>query len=381
MTTLSREHQKDFLQRGFTRRHFGRISALLGGAAGFTFYNESALAQLSRIGPLPPGAVKINSNENPLGPCKEACEAIANVIAKGGRYMYEETGTFVNTLAELEGVKPTYVAPFAGSSDPLHRVVLAFTSPARDLVMAEPGYEAGERAARFIGAKAVKVPLTKAYAHDVKGMLAASTQPGLFYICNPNNPSGTATPREDIEYLIANKPAGSIVVLDEAYIHFSEEPVGSPLVAADKDVVILRTFSKLYGMAGLRAGAAIGRPDLISKIGSYGAGALPVTGMVGATASLQSKKLIAERRAINKLVRDEQFAFLDKHGIAYVPSVSNKFMMDVIRPAREFIQAMAAEKVFVGRSWPVWPTHVRVTVGTRDEMLKFQQAVLKVMAA
>lgn len=382
MPTITREHQKEFLERGFTRRHLGRITALLGGAAGFTFYNESALAQLSRLsGPLPPGAVKINSNENPMGPCKEACEAIAKVVSNGGRYMYEETGAFVQTLAELEGVKPNYVMPFAGSSDPLHRVVLAFTSPTKDLVMADPGYEAGERAARFIGAKVVKAPLTKTYAHDVKAMLAASSSPGLFYICNPNNPTGTTTPRADIEYLIANKPAGSIVVLDEAYLHFSEEPAGSDLVAADKEVIILRTFSKLYGMAGLRAGAAIGRADLIAKIGSYGAGALPVTGMVGATASLKSKTLIADRRKIVKDIREEQFAFLEKNKIPFVPSVSNKFMMDVKRPVQDFVAAMAQEKVFVGRRWAAWPTHVRVTVGTQEEMLKFQTATLKVLAS
>jgi histidinol-phosphate aminotransferase len=381
MQLLNKDQQHEILSRGFTRRSLARFSALLGAGAALPFYNEPALAQLSRLSsPMPPDAVKINANENPVGPCPDAIEAMSKVIAKGGRYLYEETFMFSRILAEQEGLKPGYVMPFAGSSDPLHRVVLAYTSPTKSLVMADPGYEAGERAARFIGAKVMKTPLTKTYAHDVKAMLAADSNPGLFYICNPNNPSGTITPRADIEYLLANKPAGSVLVLDEAYIHFSDEAFGTDLIAKDKDVIVLRTFSKLYGMAGLRAGAAIGRPDLIAKIGSFGAGALPVTGMVGAAASLSSKTLVPERKKLMKQLRDEQFSFLDKHKFNFVPSVSNKFMVDVKRPAQEFIQAMQAEKIYVGRAWAAWPSHVRVTVGTPEEMKKFQAAMLKVMA-
>ncbi|HYP15446.1 MAG TPA: aminotransferase class I/II-fold pyridoxal phosphate-dependent enzyme, partial [Bryobacteraceae bacterium] len=266
---MTTEAKQDLLKRGWTRRNFGRISSLLAAGGAMPFYNEAALAQLSAIGPLPSGAVKINANENPLGPCKEAAEAIHKVVGLGGRYMYEETFTLASILAELEGVKPSNVMPFGGSSDPLHRAVLAYTSPTKSLVMADPGYEAGQRAAQFIGAKVHRIPLTKAYRHDVKAMAAADVNAGVLYVCNPNNPTGTITPKEDIDWLVANKPAGSILLLDEAYIHLSKSATpGSYLVAQDKDVVILRTFSKLYGMAGLRAGAAIGRADLIEKLRS-----------------------------------------------------------------------------------------------------------------
>ncbi|MEZ5404009.1 MAG: pyridoxal phosphate-dependent aminotransferase [Bryobacteraceae bacterium] len=381
MTILTQSQKQDFLARGFSRRSFGRIGALLGAGAALPFYNEPALAQLSRLRtPLPPGAVKINANENPQGPCTAALEAMRLALVDGGRYQYEETFAFAQTLAEQAGVPANYVLPFAGSSDPLHRVVLAYTSPEKTFVTADPGYEAGERAARYIGAKVVKVPLTKTYGHDVKGMLAAGDGAGVFYICNPNNPTGTVTSRADIEYLLANKPAGSILLLDEAYIHFTEEPFGTDLVAKDKDVIVLRTFSKLYGMAGLRAGAAIGRPDLLAKIMNYGAGALPATGMAGAKASLLSKGLVSERRASVKEIREEQFAFLEKKKIAYVPSVSNKFMIDVKMPATDFIKKMQEKKIFVGRSWPAWPTHVRITVGTAEEMKKFQLAIAEVMS-
>jgi histidinol-phosphate/aromatic aminotransferase/cobyric acid decarboxylase-like protein len=365
-----------------SRRAFSRMATLLAAGATLPFYNENALAQLSKTGPIPADAVKINANENPLGPCSEAAEAIAKVIAKGGRYMYEETDIFAKTLADQEGLDSDYVLPFPGSSDPLHRAVLAFTSKEKPFVTADPGYEAGSRAAQFIGAKVVKVPLTPTYAHDVKAMVkaAAERKAGLIYICNPNNPTGTITPRADIEWLIANKPEDTILLLDEAYIHLSEEPMCSDLVAMDKDVIILRTFSKLYGMAGLRAGAAIGRPDLIGKLRNFGAGALPLTGMVGATASLKSKNLVPERRKIIKDVREDVFAFLQKNNISFVPSVSNCFMLDAKMPARRLVNAMQKEKIFIGRVWPAWPTHARISVGTKDEMVRFKTALLKVMS-
>jgi histidinol-phosphate/aromatic aminotransferase/cobyric acid decarboxylase-like protein len=284
-------------------------------------------------------------------------------------------------MAELEGLKANYVQPYAGSSAPLHQAVLAFTSPERPFVTADPGYEAGERAARFIGAKVIAVPLTKSYAHDVKAMVAASPNAGLIYICNPNNPTGTLTPTADIEWLVENKPKGSVVMIDEAYIHIAGAPMCSDLVAKDKDVIILRTFSKIYGMAGLRAGAAMARPDLLQKIAPYSAGALPVTGMVAATASLKSKTLVPERRKIIGDVRADVLSWLEKNNFKYVPSVSNKFMVDVGRPGAQVIEGMRKEKVYIGRVWPSWPTYVRVSIGTQDEMNKFKTAFLKVMAA
>lgn len=379
---LQAEQKREFLQRGFSRRHFGRLATMLGaGAAALPFYSEPALAQLSAVrGPMPPDAVRINANENPLGPCDEAAAAIHGVVKKGGRYMYEETFGFQETMAELEGLKANYVQPYAGSSAPLHQAVLAFTSPDKPFVTADPGYEAGERAARFIGAKVIAVPLTKTYAHDVKAMAAASPNAGLIYICNPNNPTGTLTPKEDIEWLVANKPKGSIVMIDEAYIHIAGAPMCSDLAAKDKDVIILRTFSKIYGMAGLRAGAALARPDLLQKIAPYSSGALPVTGMVAATASLKSKTLVPERRKIIGDVRADVLSWLDKNNFKYVPSVSNKFMVDVKRPGGQVIEAMRKEKIYIGRVWPSWPTYVRVSIGTQDEMNKFKTAFLKVMA-
>ncbi|MGA2714685.1 MAG: pyridoxal phosphate-dependent aminotransferase [Bryobacteraceae bacterium] len=379
MVTLTIERQKEFSRRGFSRRSFGRLATVLAAGSTLPFYNESALAQFSKVDDVAPDAVMINANENPLGPCKEALEAVHRIAANGGRYMYGEADKVQRLLSDQEGVKLDYVRIYPGSSAPLHQAVLAFTSPERALVVADPSYEAGERAARFIGSKVVRVPLTKDYSHDVKAMVEAAPDAGLFYICSPNNPTGTLTSKSDIEWLVANKPKGSVVMVDEAYTHIAGVPFNTDLVAADKDVIVLRTFSKIYGMAGLRAGAAIARPDLIEKLAGFGAGMLPITGMAAATASLEQKTLVPERRKRIGDVREDTLAFLDKHKFHYVPSVSNCFMVDTGRPGNEIVMAMRREKVYIGRVWSTWPTFVRVSVGTPDEMSKFKTAFLKVI--
>jgi len=382
------EKQVDsFLHRGFSRRQVGRIASVLTAGAAFPFYNEFAMAQEAerRRGgarsAMDPDAVRISSNENPLGPCKEGLEALYKVAPHGGRYSpFGEQAEFVKTIAEVEGVKQDYVAPFAGSSDPLHRATCAFTSPTRSWVMANPGYGGGAPA--FVGSKVVRVPLRADYSHDVEAMIKADPDAGVYYVCNPNNPSGNVTARKDIDYLLANKKKDAIVVVDEAYIHFSDtaQPAND-LVAADKDVVVLRTFSKVYGMAGLRAGFALGRPDLLAKMRALGGGGfLPITGVACATASLKAKNLIAERRGINKRVRENTFEFLEKKNVKYILSETNFFMMEVGRPGADFARDMASNKVFIGRVWPIWPTKVRVTVGTQEEMNKFKAAYEKVVA-
>ena len=380
---LSTDQRREFLARGFNRRDLGRLAALFTAGAALPFYNESALAQgLSAMRNLPPDAVRINSNENPMGPCPEAVEAICKLVPQGGRYLYNETFGFIEALAGVEGLPQSHVMPFAGSSDPLHRAVLAFCSPTKGFITGDPGYEAGEKAAEFVGAKVARAPMRKDGSQDVRAMLALAQAGGggLIYLCNPNNPTGSITTKDDVDYLVANAPEGTLVLLDEAYIHLSDNAVpGTPHVAADKNVLILRTFSKLYGMAGLRAGAALARPDILDKLKNFGAGALPATGMVGATASLKVKDLVPRRRAAIKAVREENLGWLDKKGFACLPTEANMFMVDVRRPGREVFDALLKEKVVVGRTWPSMPTHVRVTVGTREEMAKFRDAFGKVM--
>jgi len=367
-------HSRDVVP---SRRTFLQLSAA---AAALQIVTEPMLAAAVRRRPFSKDGVMIDSNENPLGPSQAARAAISAIIPQGGRYLDHLTEELVNTFAQGEGLNPDYVQIFPGSSPPLRFAVVAFTSSQKSYVTADPGYEAGMMASAATGARVVKVPLTKAYAHDVKAMIAAAPDAGLFYVCSPNNPTGTLTPHADIEYLVENKPKGSIVLVDEAYIHFCDAPSTLDLVKAGKDLVVLRTFSKTYGMAGLRCGFAVARPDLLEKImDRAGWNFMPITALVAASASLKDPQLVPERKRINTAVRQETFLWLDRNGYSYIPSESNCFLLDTKRPGRQVIDAMAQQNVFIGRIWPIMPTCVRITVGTHDEMQRFQAALQRVM--
>src|ERR1700676_2633319 len=301
----------------FSRRSFLQLSAA---AAACRIVTEPMLAAAARTRHSNDG-VSIDANENPLGPGQSARDALAAIIPQGGRYLDNLTDDFVHTFAQQEGLNPDHVHAFPGSTPGLHFGVIAFTSPQKSYVTADPGYEAGMRAAEASQARVAKVPLTKTHAHDVKSMLAAAPDAGLFYICTPNNPTGTLTSHSDIEYLVENKPKGSIVMVDEAYIHFCDAPSALDLVKAGKDVIVLRTFSKTYGMAGLRCGFAVARPDLLQKIMNLaGWNFMPVTAVVAASASLKDPSLVPERRRINAKIRQETFQWLERNAYSYTPS-------------------------------------------------------------
>jgi histidinol-phosphate aminotransferase len=372
-----------FSQRsGFSRRSFLRTSLQASAAAAaLPLVTEPMLAAAAAAHrPYAADAVFIDSNENPLGPCTAAREAITAIIPRGGRYCDNLTDDLIHTFAQAEDLNPDYIHVFPGSTPGLHHGVIAFTSSEKSCVTADPGYEAPMFAAESSKARLVKVPLTKAYAHDVRAMIAAAPDAGLFYICTPNNPTGTLTPHADIEYLLENKPKDSVVMVDEAYIHFCDAPSTINLVKAGKDVIVLRTFSKIYGMAGLRCGFAIARPDLLKKVAdAAGWNFMPITAVVGASASLKSATLVADRKRINTSIRQETFEWLDRNGYSYIPSEANFFLLDTKRPAKEVIDAMAQEKVYIGRIWPVMPTCPRITIGTAEEMARFQTALQRVM--
>jgi histidinol-phosphate aminotransferase len=366
----------------FSRRSFLHLTAATSAAAAFRFMNEPMLAAQMRHQPRTVDAIAIDSNENPLGPSQAARDAMSAIIPRGGRYGDGLTENLVDVFSQAEGLNRDWVRITVGSTPPLVHSVLAFTSPQRSYVTADPGFELGMMTAAYCGARVVKVPLTSTYAHDVKAMLSAAPDAGLFYICNPNNPTGTLTPRSDIEYLIANKPKDSIVVVDEAYIHFSDAPSALDLVKAGKDVIVLRTFSKVYGMAGLRCGLIVARPELSNKVMERGGfNFMPVTAVTAAVASLKDPQLVPERKRINADIRQRTFDWLDRNGYAYIPSQSNCFMLDTKRSGKDVREAMAKENVLIGRIWPVMPSYVRITVGTEDEMERFQAAFQKVMRA
>jgi histidinol-phosphate aminotransferase len=369
---------------GFSRRTFFRYAAGASALASLPMLTEPRLALAARPHFSDPDiGIHIDANENPMGPCESALQAMADILPRGGRYLFNREEELAEIFAKQEGLDPESVIPFAGSTEPLHYTVLAFTSKDRPLVIADPGYEAPMWAAQIAGAPVIKVPLAdpKGEAtHDIKAMLAAASNPGVIYICNPNNPTGTCTPRAAIEQAVANAPKDTIVLIDEAYIHLCDAPRSIDFVKEGKNVIVLRTFSKLYGMAGIRMGFAIGRPDLMTKIASFsGQNSLPITAVAAAKASLLEASLVPTRKKIIADIRMQNLAWLKSEGYSVTPSESNCFMLDVRRPGKEVQAALAAKQMFVGRIWPAWPNSVRITVGTTDEMAAFRKDFTEVM--
>lgn len=394
--------EQSLIHNGVSRRTFLRTlgaasaaAATLPSMAYAQSQQSGAPAQAARRGygnadmgerqTLPADTVIISSNENPLGPAKSSLDAICATAPLGGRYHAEETSKTVQVFLDQYGLKRGYAGLFPGSGGPLDLALMSNIGPDKPLIYADPSYEQGPRAADMMKAPKFATRLTPTYAHDVRAMLAAHPSPGAYYIVNPNNPTGTMTPRKDILWLIENKPKGSVVIVDEAYFHFSDHDSVIDQVALDKDVIVMRTFSKIYGMAGIRAGFAVARPDLLAKFTNVAAPArslasISITSAAGARAGLEDKDLVPLRRKINADTRSETLEFLTKRGYKVLPgSQANFFMVDVGRSGQEFHQSMMKENVAIGRTWSVMPTYVRVTVGTPPEMKKFQTAFVKCM--
>jgi histidinol-phosphate aminotransferase len=385
------------MTQGVSRRSFMRILGAASAAAtslpafGLQQATAPAASQPARrrgmrgMPQLSPDTVIISANENPLGPAQSALTAICSTAALGGRYHEDEYVKTVTVFNEQFGLKNGYSALYPGSSGPLDLALMSNIGPNKPLVYADPSYEQGPRAAEAMNAPKFAVPLTSTYAHDVKAMVKAHPSPGAYYVVNPNNPTGTMTPKADLVWLVNNKPKGSVVIIDEAYHHFCDDESCIDLVAQDKDVIVMRTFSKVYGMAGLRAGFAIARPDLLDRFDNVGGpsrslASISITSAAGARASLQDKDLVPLRKKINADIRADTLEFLAKKGYKFVPgSQGNMFMVDVNRPGREFQAAMLKENVAIGRTWAAMPNYVRVTVGTKEEMAKFQTAFVKCM--
>lgn len=273
-----------------------------------------------------------------------------------------------------------------GSGGPLVSIVAAYCSPTKGLVSADPTFESAWRTADYMKAPIAKAPQAPGKGHDVKAMLAANPNAGLYYICTPNNPTGTITPLSDIKWLLDNKPADAMLLVDEAYIHFSEAPSAVSLIAGRKDIIVMRTFSKLFGMAGMRLGLTFADPEVQKRIMLFGpsAGGLSITAMACGNAVYTESGLIKARREECAANRAETIAWLTKKGVAVHPgSQANMFMMDWKKPAKDMQAALLAtpEKVQIGRNWPIWPTVSRVTVGSAEDMAKFRSAVERVLKA
>jgi histidinol-phosphate aminotransferase len=393
MTGSFREEARgDLLARGYSRRQMMRAAMVFGGAAtAFALSPELAFAAEPRM-QIRPGMIRIGSNECWTGPMAPGAKAAAAIISQCNRYSpSDQHGQLIRQISQIENISEDHISTWPGSNIALSRSVLAYCSPTKGLVIANPTYETVGRAAKLLNIPIKAVPLKADYTHDVRAMLAADPHAGVYYVCNPNNPTGTMTPMADIEWLVNNKPAGSMVVIDEAYIHWTRDypnNTATHLAKAGKDVLVMRTFSKIFGMAGMRIGFFMGRPDIVEKMKLFDNGALgyqlPIPSAASAIASLTAHHIMNQRRQELIANRTRTEDFLRKRGLKVIgPSHTNFLMVDwKNKTAAEMTKAFYAQGVMIaGPRWLSWPTVGRVSIGSKSDMDGFFAAFNKVVSA
>lgn len=324
--------------------------------------------------------ILLNHNESVYGPSPKAMAAMQSAMGTVNRYPYLQSGLLVEQIAASHGVKPEQVLLGCGSREILHVSALAFLGSGKRLTQASPTFEAMERYARSIGTEVVSIPLTMESAHDLDSMLkAASASAGLVYICNPNNPTASITPRKDLENFIGQLPANCHVLIDEAYHHyvkpsalyssFIENPIH------DERVIVCRTFSGAYGLAGLRLGYGIASPRLIELMRAQ-ITSESVNSIVAQVAAAALEDTASLRDCVKKNVDDRQ-EFANQataRMLKPIDSHTNFVMMNTHHPAEDVINHLRRHNVLIGRRFPAMDTHVRVSLGTPEEMQAFWRA-------
>lgn len=357
-----------------TRRDFAlRLAGSLAGT-------EMALAQGAVApGDVPAGVIWLNANENPEGPPQAAIEAMRSALASSGRYHFQDYREFTATVAASEGLSPYQVQIGAGSTEVLSIAVQVLTAPDRPLITVEPTFEVPMDLARSLGRPVVRIPLTPPYAADVKRLAAEAARAGggLIYLCNPNNPTGSVTPKADIAWLAANLPAGAVLLLDEAYFHFGDTAdleSGLGFVQQGRDVMVARTFSKIWGMAGLRCGFVCAPPGLLARLSPYRNNVISYPARQAVMAALaEAGKILPDRRARYLKTRRELCEWLTEREVPFIESHANFVMIEVGRDARELIGEMTRRGVAVGRPFPPLLNMMRVSIGTDPDMARFRE--------
>jgi len=350
--------------------------------------------------------VRLNSNENPYGPSPMAIKAMTEAFGLAWRYPDEHADMLVDMLAKLNGVNADQILLGDGSGEILKLCAAAFTGPTADddraitlarptrgsapsfkfgrgkLVVADPTFEAIVNHASVNGAEVVKVPLTSRFAHDLSKMMAAASD-GLIYICNPNNPTASITPKRELRDFIAKCPSQTMILVDEAYHHYADgEDYESviPLIKQYPNLIVARTFSKIYGMAGLRCGYCIAQPETIKRMRPHQVwDSVNIMALAAAIASLNDTEHVSNGSRLNRETKLMVSGKLKKWGYKHIPSQANFIMIDVKQPVVPLIDAMKQRGVQVGRLFPSLPNHMRVTIGKNSEMESFLSAFHEVV--
>ena len=372
-----------------SRRSFSTLIGVSAAYAAVRRPEVRAARRMPGVRPsLPASVVRLSSNENPYGPSQAALKAMTDGFSLAWRYPDEHADVLVDELARMNNVLNEQILLGDGSGEILKVAAAAFTNKDKKLVIANPTFEAIGRHASVARAEVVKIDLTSNYSHDLAKTLSAANDPsntaGLVYICNPNNPTASITPKNDLAEFLAKVSPATIVLVDEAYHHYVEtsdyESV-IPLVKQYPNLIVARTFSKVYGMAGLRCGYCVTQRANIERMRTHQTwDSVNIMALVAALASLKDPDQVPRGRKLNSEVKKSVCAELDALGYHYIPSHANFMMIDLRRDVWPVISALRSRGVEVGRLFPALPNHMRVTIGTAPEMKTFLAAFKEAMA-
>ena len=388
-----------------------RFAHLIGAGAAYAVAQRASLAGTSlraAESTLALGPVRLNSNENPYGPSPFALKAMTEAFSVAWRYPDEQADSLVEQLARINGVNRDQILLGDGSGEILKLCAAAFTGPTSSgksavalarptrggtlvftpgrgkLIVADPTFEAILNHGRVNSAEIVKVPLTANFSHDLAKM-AAATSDGLIYICNPNNPTASITPKHEVREFLDKVPRETMILVDEAYFHYADSADYEsviPLIGKHPNLVVARTFSKIYGMAGLRCGYCVAQPETIQRLRPHQVwDSVNVMALAAANASLNDMDHLTRGRRLNAETKKFVSGELDAMRYQQIPSQANFIMIDVRRPVRPVIDGLNQRGVQVGRPFPTLPNHLRVTIGKQAEMETFLSAFRQVVGA
>ena len=372
-----------------------RFAQLLGAGAACAVarpaLSPARVLQQPATHPVRSGVVRLSSNENPYGPSAKSLQAMSDAFSLACRYPDEYADTLVAALAKMNGVEPGQILLGDGSGEILKLCADVFTGPLTNsnaagrgaLVAADPTFEAILYHAKLNDAEIVKVPLTDSFAHDLPKMMAAAKE-GLIYICNPNNPTASISPQNEVRACIEKAPAKTIILVDEAYHHYAESADYEsmiPLVKDHPNLIVARTFSKIYGMAGLRCGYCVAQSLAIERLRARQAwNSTNIMALAAASASLDDPDQVTEGRRRNAETRAFTVSEFEKMGYTTIPSQANFIMTNLKRPVVPLIASLKNRNVEVGRLFRAMPNHLRLTIGKREEMEAFFKAFRLVLA-
>ncbi|MDH4062771.1 MAG: histidinol-phosphate aminotransferase family protein [Acidobacteriota bacterium] len=331
--------------------------------------------------------VKLSSNENNFGPPESVMKAMNAAWKYVGRYGYPDGG-IVGEIATLHGVKPENILLGAGSGEILDVVGTTFLLGGKKVLGVDPSYGSVYQHATAIKSEAIKVPLKADYSQDTSTMIELAnrhaSELGFYYLCNPNNPTGMVVPKNEVKAIIEGLPKDMPILIDEAYHHFVNTPTyetSIPYVLEGRPVIVARTFSKIAGLAAMRLGYAVAPAPIIQQMRPFSMGSINVLVKHGGVASLKDTAAQAEVKQKVIALRTKTTAALNAYGYDTIPSETNFFMVHMGRQVQPVIQEFREKEILVGRPFPPMLEHLRVSIGTAEDMDRFLVAFKQIFPA